>query len=126
LCSAHYFDGDRGLVAQGWYEQGTCILDVHDPANIKQVGYFVMPVTETWAAYWSPTDSNGQIIYTIYLARGIDVLRIERPAANVPGKKAPVRKGWISDGSSTTTPTATFSQSSSTFGWACRIPTISK
>jgi hypothetical protein len=124
LCSAHYFDEDRGLVAQGWYEQGTRILDVRDPANIKQVGYFVMPVTETWAAYWSPTAANGDIIYTIDLARGIDVLRIERPAADAPAKKAPVRKKWTSDGTSATLPAAQFSTAHSTFEWACRLPKL--
>lgn len=124
LCSAHYFDEDRGLVAQGWYEQGTRILDVRDPANIKQVGYFVMPVTETWAAYWSPTAPAGDIIYTVDLARGIDILRIERPAADAPGKKAPVRKRWLAAESVTTVPAAEFSVAHSTFGWACRIPRV--
>jgi hypothetical protein len=126
LCSAHWFDVDRGLVAQGWYEQGTRILDIRNPADIKQVGYFVMPKTETWAAYWAPTDPKGEIIYTVDLARGIDVLRIARPAENTPGKKAPVRKQWVSDGATTTTPASEFSTSHSTFGWACRLPDITQ
>ena len=29
-----------GFIAQGWYQQGMRILDVRDPMNIKQVGYF--------------------------------------------------------------------------------------
>jgi hypothetical protein len=119
LCSAHWFDQRGGLVAQGWYEQGTRILDVRDPSNIKQVGYFVMPVTETWAAYWSPTDPNGEIVYTVDLARGIDVLRVQRPAPDQPGKQAPVRKRWLDDSSST--PTSQFSTPTKTFGWACRL-----
>ena len=126
LCSAHWFDVDRGLVAQGWYEQGTRILDVRDPANIKQVGYFVMPVTETWAAYWAPTDLSGQTIYTVDFARGIDILRIARPAADAPAKKAPVRKKWLGDGSSSTAPSSEFSTAHSTFGWACRLPSVSE
>ncbi|MDP9313356.1 MAG: hypothetical protein M3R24_21165 [Chloroflexota bacterium] len=124
LCSAHWFDEDRGLVAQGWYEQGTRILDVRNPADIKQVGYFVMPVTETWAAYWAPTDSTGQILYTVDLARGVDILRIQRPAADGPAKKAPVRKQWIGDGSSNTAPASEFSVAHTSFGWACRLPDI--
>lgn len=123
LCSAHYFDENNGLVAQGWYEQGTRILDVRDPANIKQVGYFVMPVTETWAAYWAPTDPNGQIVYSVDLARGIDVLRIDRPAPETPGKRAPVRQKWINDGT-IVTPSADFSLEDTTFGWACRTPRV--
>jgi hypothetical protein len=121
LCSAHYFDERGGLVAQGWYEQGTRILDVRDPANIKQVGYFVMPVTETWAAYWAPTAPSGDIIYTVDLARGIDVLRIKRPAAGAPPKKALVRKQWLSDGT-IVTPGSDFSLENAPFGWACRVP----
>lgn len=124
LCSAHYFDERDGLVAQGWYEQGTRILDVRDPSNIKQVGYFVMPVTETWAAYWAPTAPAGDIIYAVDLARGIDVLRIERPAADKPGKKAPVRKQWIADDATAALPAAEFSVAHPTFAWACRIPRV--
>ena len=41
LCSAHYFDERGGLVAQGWYEGGTRFLDVTNPADIKQVGYWI-------------------------------------------------------------------------------------
>jgi hypothetical protein len=121
LCSAHWFDVRDGLVAQGWYEQGTRILDVRDPANIKQVGYFVMPVTETWAAYWSPTDPNGEIMYTVDLARGVDVLRVKRPAPEAPAKKAPVRQKWVGDGT-IVSPSADFSLESTTFGWVCRVP----
>jgi len=119
LCSAHWFDVRDGLVAQGWYEQGTRILDVRDPANIKQVGYFVMPVTETWAAYWAPTDPRGEVVYTVDLARGIDILRVERPAPDRPGVRAPVRKRWVGD--STVAPAAQFSAADPTFGWVCRI-----
>ena len=124
LCSAHWFDERSGLVAQGWYEQGTRILDVRDPSNIKQVGYFVMPVTETWAAYWAPTDPAGETVYTVDLARGIDILHIDRPAPDAPGKKAPVRKKWVADGTTSTAPAAQFSTAHSQFSWACRVPQI--
>ena len=56
LCSAHYFDERNGLVAIGWYEEGTRFLDVRDPAGIRQVGYWVPTKGETWAAYFPPTD----------------------------------------------------------------------
>ena len=49
LCSAHYFDERDGLVAIGWYEEGTRFLDVRDPAGIRQVGYWVPTKGETWA-----------------------------------------------------------------------------
>ncbi len=124
LCSAHYFDERGGLVAQGWYEQGTRILDVRNPADIKQVGYFVMPVTETWAAYWAPTDPAGEIVYSVDLARGIDILHIERPAPESPAKRAPVRKHWLNESGMTVAPTSAFSLPGSTFTWACRIPKV--
>jgi len=43
VCSAHYFDERDGIVAQGWYQQGTRFLDVSDPTDIRQIGYFIPP-----------------------------------------------------------------------------------
>ena len=59
LCSAHYFDERDGLVASGWYEEGTRFLDVRDPAGIRQVGYWVPTKGETWSVYFAPTDPSG-------------------------------------------------------------------
>ena len=39
-CSAHWFDEDGGLLAQGWYDQGVRFLDISNPRNIRQVGYY--------------------------------------------------------------------------------------
>lgn len=51
--SAHYFD-DRGdgLLAYGFYGQGLRFLDVTDPRDIRQVGYFRPDRTSAYAAYW--------------------------------------------------------------------------
>lgn len=70
FCSSHYF-GVRpdGIVAVGWYEQGTRFLDVSNPRDIRQVGYYLPAVTETWNAQWH----DGRL-YTFDVARGIDVL----------------------------------------------------
>jgi hypothetical protein len=76
-CSAHWFDEDRGIVAQGWYDQGVRFLDMRDPRDIKQVGYYVTAGT-FWAAYYAPTDPAGEIVYALDTAGGIDVLRIDR------------------------------------------------
>jgi hypothetical protein len=136
LCSAHYFDLRRNLVAQGWYEQGVRFLDVHDPGDIRQVGYFVPPTSATWAAYFAPTDPSGEIVYSLDFTRGIDVLRFDRPDTGPlsptgrpcsPGtsKKqcaeegsptliAPIRPEWL-----TAAPTA--GAPSPAFGFACRI-----
>jgi hypothetical protein len=79
FCSAHYFDERAGLVAQGFYEQGTRFLDVSDPADIRQVGYWIPRANETWGAVYPPTDRSGEIVYALDEARGIDVLRVDRP-----------------------------------------------
>ncbi len=86
LCSAHYFDVRGGLLAQGWYEQGTRFLDVSDPADIRQVGFWIPNKNVTWGALYPPTDPTGEIVYSLDNSRGIDVLRIDRPE---PGEKLP-------------------------------------
>ena len=106
FCSAHYFTyHEAGFVAQGWYEQGTRILDVRDARDIKQVGYFVAGATETWGAYWVPERKNGRVtgrmsnlVYTADHVRGIDVLRVAlpqtAPADTVP-VRAPILPSWL-------------------------------
>jgi hypothetical protein len=89
MCSAHYFDERRGLVAQGWYQEGTRFFDVSDPANIRQVGYWIPSGALTWGAYFVPTDATGEIVYSLDFPRGIDVLRIKRPANSLPGISEP-------------------------------------
>ena len=53
-CSSHWFEVSEGLVAVGWYEQGTRFLDVHNPRDIRQVGFYLPANGSTWGAYWSP------------------------------------------------------------------------
>ncbi len=81
LCSAHYFDERAGLVAQGWYEQGTRLLSVADPADVRQVGYWIPAGNVTWGALFPPNDASGEIVYALDHSRGIDVLRVDRPGA---------------------------------------------
>jgi hypothetical protein len=136
LCSAHYFDLRRNLVAQAWYEQGVRFLDVHDPSDIRQVGFFVPPTSSTWAAYFAPTDPSGQIVYSLDASHGIDVLRFDRPERGPlsptgrpcdagksakqcaeegsPSLIAPIRQEWVLGTPEAGSPTATF-------GFACRI-----
>ena len=99
LCSAHYFTvNDAGFVAQAWYQQGTRILDVRNPSDIKQVGYFFTGATETWIPYFVPqygpdgrqTGKSTDLIYTNDVARGIDVLKFTAPTT-APEDTAPVR-----------------------------------
>ena len=126
LCSAHYFTThEAGFVAQGWYGQGTRILDVRDPSDITQVGYFIAADTsETWHAYWVPErDADGavtghdtNIVYTNDAVRGIDVLQVELPETapeDTPGVIAPILGAWLD-------PAAAPRLSSAGFG--CRLP----
>jgi hypothetical protein len=78
LCSAHYFDVRDGLVAQGWYEGGTRFLDVTNPSDIRQVGYWIPAKNVTWSVYYPPTDPTGQIVYALDTTRGVDVIKIDR------------------------------------------------
>jgi hypothetical protein len=96
-CSSHWFEVSRDLVAVGWYEQGTRFLDVHDPSNIRQVGFYLPANGSTWAAYWSPTDPTRSIVYTTDAYLGVDVLRIDRKAdpATMPTVVAPVPASWF-------------------------------
>ncbi|HYH27862.1 MAG TPA: hypothetical protein VEA19_03680 [Actinomycetota bacterium] len=79
VCSAHYFDIRSNVVAQGWYEQGMRLLDVSDPADIRQIGYYITPASAMWASYWAPTDAKGRILYALDASHGIDVLEFDRP-----------------------------------------------
>jgi hypothetical protein len=69
--SSHYFAsrGD-GITVNAFYEQGVRFLDSSNPADIREVGYYVNADSNTWAAYWH----NG-FVYVADLARGVEVLR---------------------------------------------------
>jgi len=71
-CSAHYFDLADGLIAYGWYGQGTRILDISDPTNPTQVAYFRPDGGNVWASYW-----YGDYVLVADNARGIDILKVD-------------------------------------------------
>ena len=89
-CSAHWFDVDRGLVAQGWYDQGVRFLDISDPRKIRQVGYYAT-AGSFWAAYFAPSDPKREVVYGIDTAGGIDVLRIDRSRKSMRTVQAPTK-----------------------------------
>jgi hypothetical protein len=70
-CSAHYFDLQNGLIAYGWYGQGTRILDISNPENPIQVAYFRPDGGNVWASYWF-----GDYVLVADHARGIDILKL--------------------------------------------------
>jgi hypothetical protein len=120
-CSSHWFDAKNGVAAVGWYEQGVRFLNYTKPKTIQQVGYYIPANGSTWAAYWSPTDPNGEIVYTADAYRGVDVLKID--GGGVTGRKvtAPVPSSWFGTQAS---PTSSFSdsfQSHPIFGFVCPV-----
>ncbi len=114
-CSSHWFDAKDGVAAVGWYEQGVRFLDYRTPTDIQQVGYYIPANGSTWAAYWSPTDPNGEIVYAADAYRGVDVLRIEKGGLTGKKVKAPVRDEWIGD------PADTSFVSHPDFGFMCPV-----
>ena len=84
-CSAHYFDLANGLVAYGWYGQGTRILDIRDPENPIQVAYFRPDGGNVWASYWF-----GDHVIVADNARGIDILKLTGGARRASAARAEV------------------------------------
>ncbi len=128
FCSAHYFDYHQdGYVAQGWYQQGMRILDVNDPENIRQVGYWVTGVQETWGAYWVPeydedgnqTGDKTNLVYTNDPTRGLEVLEVDLPEERGAARtvEAPVLQSWLQ-----VDPTLAARAESSDFGSVCPLP----
>jgi hypothetical protein len=92
MCSAHYFDIEQNVVAQAWYEQGVRLLDVSDPADIRQIAYVIPPNGESWAAYFPPTDPTGRAVYMLDASLGLVVLEYDRPTDGptaMPVKQVP-------------------------------------
>ena len=103
--SAHYFtDRGDGLTANAFYTQGTRFLDVRNPRDIRQVGYFRPDDANTWAAYWRP----GGYVFVADFNRGVDVLK-------VGGLKRPVVAPPLPATSLPNLP-------STQFGWLCQVP----
>ena len=116
-CSSHWFDAKDGIATVGWYEQGVRFLDHRSPAAISQVGYYIPANGSTWAAYWSPTDPRGEVVYTADAYRGVDVLRIDGGGRTGKKVKAPVPSGWFGR---PTADSATFEPHPS-FGYVCPV-----
>lgn len=63
-----------GLVVSGFFEHGTRFLKVDARGRISQAGYFTPAAGSTIATYWI----NKEIVYSLDLYRGLDVLRYVR------------------------------------------------
>ena len=94
LCSAHYFDDRGGLIAQGWYEQGVRFLDISNPRDIRQVGFYIPQKNLMWGALYPPTDPTGEIVYALDNAA-----RHRRPALRPAGPgPCPCERRWPTAG----------------------------
>jgi hypothetical protein len=120
-CSSHWFDAQAGVAAVGWYEQGVRFLSYRNPTDIQQVGYYIPANGSTWAAYWSPTDSGGEIVYTADAYRGVDVLKIDGGGATGKKVKAPVRSEWFGSGVTDNTSFSASFESHPIFGFVCPV-----
>jgi hypothetical protein len=120
-CSSHWFDAKDGVAAVGWYEQGVRFLDYRTPTDIKQVGYYIPANGSTWAAYWSPTDPNGEIAYTADAYRGVDVMKIDGGGRTGKKVKAPVRSEWFGSQATGSTSLSGGFVSHPSFGFVCPV-----
>jgi hypothetical protein len=68
--SAHYFAsrGD-GVFANAFYEQGVRFLDLSDPADIRQIGWYRPADANVWAPYWH----KGHVFVADF-TRGVDIV----------------------------------------------------
>lgn len=87
--SAHYLaDRGDGILAYAFYGQGTRFLDVSDPADIRQVGYFRADGNNTWAPYWRQIGDEWYV-FTADNARGVDILKFTGTPGAEPTVAAP-------------------------------------
>jgi len=102
--SAHYFtDRGDGVLAMAFYAQGTRFLDVRNPRDIRQVGFYRPDDANTWAAYWRP----GGYVFVADFTRGVDVLK-------VGGLKNQVAAPAVSR--------PTLNKPSPVWRWLCQVP----
>ena len=76
-CSPHWFTTqpgykNGGLVAVGWYNSGTRLLEIDSKGKIDEAGWFLPAGGGTSGAYFVTKD----IIYSVDYQRGIDILRL--------------------------------------------------
>lgn len=74
-CTAHNFNfiPDTRLMVVAWYDGGTTVLDVEDPAAVTEVAYYLPEDAYAMSSYWY----RGRI-YVADFFRGVEVLRLRR------------------------------------------------
>ncbi|HEV2061830.1 MAG TPA: hypothetical protein VGR12_03175, partial [Solirubrobacteraceae bacterium] len=85
VCSVHVFDSKGTRVYLGSYSAGLQIVDYADPANPRQVGYYIAEGTTAWGA-----DIHKRYVYVGDMTRGLDVFQF---AGDKKSSKKPRRGG---------------------------------
>lgn len=93
FCTAHNFNtvptrNGRDVLVSAWYNGGTTVLDYTDPANVRQLGYYVAKepkISAAWSSYWYRgyiyVNNFDEDVNSISpRSRGLDVLAIADPA----------------------------------------------
>lgn len=118
-CSSHWFDiNSHEVAAVGWYQQGVRFLDVSDPRNIRQVGYYIPPweVAGMGVSMALYVPGRSDLVYAMSLTSGLIVLRIAGGGAGAQTVRAPILPQWIG-------PPAAFGfEAHPVYGWACPVP----
>ena len=60
FCTAHNFnvvplESGRDVLVSSWYNGGTTVLEFTDPANVRQLGYYIPKdghIAAAWSSYW--------------------------------------------------------------------------
>ncbi|CAA9481167.1 MAG: hypothetical protein AVDCRST_MAG85-681, partial [uncultured Solirubrobacteraceae bacterium] len=83
--SAHYFAsrGD-GLFANAFYEQGVRFLDVSNPSDIRQVGWWRPDDANTFATYFR----DGHVFVADF-TRGVEILKFDGHPGKAKTRTAP-------------------------------------
>ncbi|MET0999217.1 MAG: hypothetical protein ABWX73_10910 [Marmoricola sp.] len=110
FCSSHWFDfHPSGIVAAGFYGGGTQFIDVRKPNDLKSYGHATWGASEVWDSYWMPvysksgvmTSKKTNLAYSVDLARGIDVYRVDLPGTSWDtnaASVAPAAGTWTTGG----------------------------
>jgi hypothetical protein len=75
MCSVHVFSSEGDRVFIGSYNAGLQVVSYEDPAKPRQVGHYIAPGATAWGA-----QVHRGYVYVGDMARGLDVLEVERAA----------------------------------------------
>lgn len=93
FCTAHNFNtvptrNDRDVLVSAWYNGGTTVLDYTDPANVRQLGFYIAKepkISASWSSYWYrgfiyANNFDEDVNSLSPQSRGLDVFAIADPA----------------------------------------------